>query len=284
MTDQGRPRLGELLLGTEGLALMRLAFTGEEAARRDRVAEMRDLLDRMDDDDALADWLDGEEHGLDLGYAIWAETYDDRMRLVTVESDAVQGFIDQLPEGAEVLDAACGTARHGAYAASRGHRLTGVDRSVDMLAKAGAKLPDTVFLEGDLEALPVPDAAFDAVLCGLSLVHLPELDRVFAEFARVLRPGGTLIISDIHPMPITLGWQAQFRGTDGLPVFIRLNRHWLSDYVTAASTAGLMVSACIEPQLTAESVRTPAGEYLAEANRQAWVGIPAVVVWRFTKA
>jgi len=283
MSDQGRPRLGELLLGTEGLALLRLAFTGEAEARQARVAEMRDLLERMESDETLTGWLDGDEHGLEQGYAIWSDTYDNMMRLDLVEGPPVHGLVDALPDNADVLDAACGTARHGAYAAERGHKVTGVDRSADMLTRAREKLPDATFLKGDLESLPVPDGAFDAVLCGLALAHLPDLGPVFAEFSRVLRPGGRLIISDVHPMPITLGWQAQFRGADGQPVFIRLNRHWLSDYVAAGNATGLSVSACMEPPLTHEVLRTPAGEHMAEAARQAWTGIPAVVVWQFTK-
>jgi ubiquinone/menaquinone biosynthesis C-methylase UbiE len=183
-----------------------------------------------------------------------------------------------------VLDAACGTARHGVRIARRGHRLTGVDRSSDMLARARAKLPQATFLEGELEALPLEDAAFDAVVCGLVLVHLRQLEDAMAELARVLRPGGRLIVSDVHPMPILLGWQAQFRTADGSAAFMRLHPHLLSEYIAAAAGAGLSVAACAEPALTPESVVTPAGEHLPEANRAAWVGVPGVVVWEFRKS
>ena len=49
-----KPRLGELLLGTEGLALLRLAFTGDDAARSARVSEMQSLLLRMAEPDLAA--------------------------------------------------------------------------------------------------------------------------------------------------------------------------------------------------------------------------------------
>jgi len=278
-----RPRLGELLLGTAGLGLMRQAFAGDDAARRDRVAEMRALMARFEAGGSLDAWLGGAECDLDEGYAIWSGTYDGPMRLITVEEPAMHALVDALAPGSDVLDAACGTARHGAYIAGKGHRLTGLDRSPDMLAKARAKLPDATFMEGDLEALPFEDARFDAVLCGLALVHLPKLDKAMAEFARVLRPGGRLIVSDVHPMPILLGWQAQFRGADGTAAFIRLHPHLLSEYMTAARGAGLEVSACFEPALTPQSVVTPAAEHLPEANMAAWVGVPGVVVWEFRK-
>ena len=278
-----RPRLGELLLGTEGLALMRLAYSGEEAARQARVGEMRDLLARYDGEAGLLAPLPGSERDLDEGYALWSQTYDGPMRLTSVEEPAMHGLFDGLPPGCEVLDAACGTARHGVAIAARGHRLTGIDRSPPMLEKARAKLPDATFLEGDLEALPVADAAFDAVVCGLALVHLPALERVMAEFARVLRPGGRLIVSDVHPMPILVGWQAQFRGASGEAAFIRLFPHLLSEYMAAARSAGLQVTACFEPALTPQSVVTPAAEHVPEANRAAWVGLPGVVVWEFRR-
>lgn len=278
-----RPRLGELLLGTQGLALMRLAYGGDEAARQAQVEGMRDLLARYDGDSGLLAPLPGSEHDLDAGYALWSQTYDGPMRLMTVEEPAMHALFDGLPPGCDVLDAACGTARHGVEIARRGHRLTGVDRSPHMLEKARAKLPDATFLDGELEALPVPDAAFDAVVCGLALVHLPRLEAVMAEFARVLRPGGRLIISDVHPMPILVGWQAQFRGASGEAAFIRLHPHLLSEYTTAALAAGLRVASCAEPALTPDSVVTPAAEHVPEANRAAWVGMPGVVVWEFRK-
>lgn len=278
-----RPRLGELLLGTEGLALMRLAYSGDEAGRRARVAEMRDLLGRHDGEAGMLAPLPGAERNLDDGYALWSQTYDGPLRLFTLEEPAMHALFDVLPPGCDVLDAACGTARHGAQLAARGHRVTGVDRSPHMLEKARAKLPDAVFHEGDLEALPLRDANFDAVVCGLALVHLPRLDKVMAEFARVLRPGGRLIISDVHPMPILVGWQAQFRGADGEAAFIRLFPHLLSEYATMAMAAGLRVTACSEPALTDQAVVTPAAEHVPEANRAAWVGMPGVVVWEFRK-
>ena len=54
MTMGEKPRLAELLLGTEGQALLRLAFTGDEAMRDARVTEMRDLLEHLDDPELAA--------------------------------------------------------------------------------------------------------------------------------------------------------------------------------------------------------------------------------------
>src|SRR5690606_42106714 len=66
------------------------------------------------------------------------------------------------------------------------------------------------------DALPILlDASVDAAVCGLALVHLPDLRPAFAELARVVRPGGRIVVSGVHPFLVALGWQAQFTAADG---------------------------------------------------------------------
>jgi SAM-dependent methyltransferase len=278
-----KPGLGELLLGMEGLALLRLAFDADTAARRRRVDEMRALLAELDDSAELAAPIAAAEYDLQRGYALWSETYDAPLRLFPVEEPVMHRLLDPLP-ASDVLDAACGTGRYSAWLADRGHRVVGVDSSPAMLARARDKLPQCEFRDGDLEALPLDADAVDIVVCALALVHLPALDRAAAELARVVRPGGRVIVSDVHPFPVLLGWQAQFRTADAGSGFMRLHPHLLSDYCRAFGAAGLRVRACFEPLLTPDSAVTAAAERLPEANRAAWIGLPGVVVWDFEKA
>lgn len=98
MTMGEKPRLGELLLGTEGLALLRLAFTGDEAMRDARVSEMRDLLAHLDDPD-LAAALAAPEYDLKDGYALWSKTYDAPLRLFSIEEPAMQALFERLDPG-----------------------------------------------------------------------------------------------------------------------------------------------------------------------------------------
>ncbi len=277
-----RPSLGEVLLGTEGLALLRLAFTDNAAARRARIDEIRTLIENYDNDPDLAAPLASPEYDRSEGYALWSRTYDQRLRLFPVEEPVMHALIGRLPPSI-VLDAACGTGRYSEVLVQKGHSVIGVDASADMLARARPKAPDAEFREGDLTALPLEDASVDAVVCALALVHLEDIDKAMQEFARVLRPGGRLIISDVHPFPIMLGWQAQFRTSDGGAGFMRIHPHLLSEYSASGLAAGLRITACHEPRLTSESVVTPAAERLPEANRAAWVGLPGVVVWEMEK-
>jgi SAM-dependent methyltransferase len=275
------PTLGQMLLGTEGLALLRRAFSADEAGRAARVAEIRDLVRRLDEPE-LAAPLAAPEYDLKDGYGLWSETYDQPLRLFPVEEPTVHRLLDGLPAG-RVLDAACGTGRHAAWLAARGHEVVGVDASAAMLAKARAKLPGCRFEQGDLGSLPLPNQSVDAVVCALALVHLSDLRPAFAEFARVVRPGGQVVVSDVHPFLIRLGWQAQFRTAMGGAGFMRLNAHLPSDYAAAALAAGLQVAGLHEPQLTQESAVTVAREKLPDANEAAWVGLPGVIVWHLTR-
>ena len=274
-----RPRLGEMLLGIEGLALLRLAATDDGAARQARVEEIRGLLMRMGEADELGRPAEGAEYDLGEGYRLWSETYDAPLRLSPLEEPVVHRLLDALPPSSLVLDAACGTGRHSVYLAGRGHRIIGIDRSPEMLARARRKIGAGEFREGDLTALPLADASVDAVVCALALVHLPDVDAAVRELARVVRPGGRVIISDVHPFVILLGWQAQFRAATGAPGFMRIHPHLPSAYCQAFAAAGLSVRGCHEPLLTPESAVTVAAQRLPDANRAAFVGLPGVIVW-----
>jgi SAM-dependent methyltransferase len=278
-----RPTLGELLLGTEGLALLRLAFTDDAAARRARVSEIKSLLSRPEGAPELTAPFDAPEYDLTEGYALWSETYDQPLRLFPIEQPTMHALLDPL-QTSLVLDAACGTGRYSTYLAARGHRIIGVDLSPAMLTKARQKLPQSEFREGDLEALPLEPASVDVAVCALAMVHLQKVDRAVTELARVVRPGGRVIISDVHPFLVILSWQAQFRTTDGAKGFMRLHPHLPSEYCQAFAAAGLRVRSCHEPSLTPEAAMTVATERLPDANRAAWVGLPGVLIWDLEKS
>jgi SAM-dependent methyltransferase len=235
------------LLGVEGIALLR-AFTGEHdrAFVEARLAEVRRLLD---DTTLAGPGVEVAAVGTVDGYRIWSRTYDTEPNGAFDWDAIVVEILDGLPAG-DALDAACGTGRYSALLAERGHRVVGVDGSPDMLARARERVPEGRFLRGDLHRLPVADRSVDLVTCALALGHVPALGPVFAEFARVLRPGGHLVLCDIHPDMVALGSIPCVRLPGGAPGRMPATRHLVGDYLRAALPVGLRPLRCEEPRLS----------------------------------
>lgn len=107
--------------------------------------------------------------------------------------------------GARVLDVGCGTGTQLARYVEAGCRVSGVDASPAMLARARARLgTDADLREGDATELPWPDASFDVVVCSLVLHELPAQTRgaVVREVSRVLAPGGRFVVVELAGGPV----------------------------------------------------------------------------------
>lgn len=95
-----------------------------------------------------------------------------------------------LKAGDKVLDVACGPGYVAAAARERGANVVGLDFSAAQIAIARQACPGVRFVEGDAEALPFADAAFDTVSNAFGMPHLANPERAAAEAYRVLKPGG----------------------------------------------------------------------------------------------
>jgi SAM-dependent methyltransferase len=98
-----------------------------------------------------------------------------------------------------ILDAGCGNGRYSRFLlrhADPDARITGFDLSQQMLRRARRRVPDdrVSYVAADLTRLPYTDQSFDAVVCGWVLEHLPDPRPGLKELARVLRPGGKLLL------------------------------------------------------------------------------------------
>ena len=164
-----------------------------------------------------------------------------------------------------------------------------------MLAHARRRVPAGEFHVAELDRLPLPDDSADVIVCALALVHVPRLHPVLAEFARVLRPGGDLVISDLHHELVTRGSVITARGPAGEPCIVATYRHQLGDYLRAALSLSLQVRRCEEPGAARPSGPLPEPatgigdwrdwpwslmDYLPSAARAAG-GRPWLVIWHF---
>jgi demethylmenaquinone methyltransferase/2-methoxy-6-polyprenyl-1,4-benzoquinol methylase len=119
-----------------------------------------------------------------------------------------------LVSGERIVDLACGTGDLAEEAAGAGAAVVAIDLSAGMLREARARgLAGSSLVRADAARLPLPDASCDAVVSGFALRNFVDLDAVFAECARVLRPGGRLALLEVdtpaHPL-LRLGHRVYF--------------------------------------------------------------------------
>ncbi len=134
--------------------------------------------------------------------------------LITIVSEHLCEAVD-LRAGWAVLDVATGSGNTALAAARRFCEVTGVDYVPALLERgreraAAERLPVT-FREGDAEALPFPDASFDAVLSTFGVMFAPDQEKAAAELLRVCRPGGKIGLANWTPD----GWAGQMFRTVG---------------------------------------------------------------------
>jgi demethylmenaquinone methyltransferase/2-methoxy-6-polyprenyl-1,4-benzoquinol methylase len=142
--------------------------SGQDKARRvrgmfDAIADRYDLLNRV------------MTFGLDIG---WRRAAVRELRL---------------PGGSRVADLACGTGDLCTELGRAGYRAIGFDFSLGMLRRATTAVPLAC---ADVLRLPVGDAAVEGVTCGFALRNVTDLEALFAEIARVVRPGGRIALLD----------------------------------------------------------------------------------------
>ena len=274
MTRNVSPR--EVLAGVEGLALLRNLYDGTDEAAAARLRELRGVLD----DPALGSAEPTPEHDAASGYAIWSDSYDEPGNpVIAIEQAVVTEMLGAAPLGS-ALDAACGTGRHTRALVELGHAVSGIDLTPEMIDRARLNVPQASFVVGDLRELPFAQESFDTIVCGLALAHLPSHHPGIAELGRVLRPGGRLIISVLHPFQTLLGWNAPFSGADGSRGFVREHPHLHGDYLGALEAAGLRRTACVEPTIGEQELgaKRRAFRRIPDATRAAYLGLPAVLV------
>ncbi len=242
------------------------------------------------DDDAL--YLSPAE-----GFNRLADTYDLRLSGNPVLLLETTQTLAALPNvaGKSVADIGCGTGRYAIQLMRLGAaQVAGIDFSPAMLEAAQrkahkAELPIEWGVGNLTERIPIPDATLDAAVCALTLSFIESLPHAFTELSRILRPGGVLVISELHPHGLiqerSVSRQAfrkdhapylRFTDLKGQECRIPRTPHTLSDYTNAAHAAGLTLTAAAEPLVDSRLVAT-------FSNLKEKLGLPLALILKFEK-
>jgi cytosine/adenosine deaminase-related metal-dependent hydrolase/ubiquinone/menaquinone biosynthesis C-methylase UbiE len=148
----------------------------------------------------------------------WSQVYDEQPNpMLALEERLLPALLPPIA-GADILDAGCGTGRwlHRLEALAP-HSLIGCDASQAMLHRARQKLSATTILHrSTASALPCFDRSCDLVLASFVLSYIDDLPAFAAECARILKPGGHVLLSDLHPVTSTQqGWTRGFKSEEG---------------------------------------------------------------------
>ncbi len=189
--------------------------------------------------------------------ARYAEEIGDEMARKPIDR-AWLSCLAELARDGIIADVGCGPGHVGAFVASLGARVVGVDLSAGMVDVARKRYPDRSFEVGSLLALPVADGAWSGAVCAYSIIHLRDDERpaAFRELARALTLEGWLLLS----------FHISGEGHDAGEA-VHLGQWW--DHEVDLTFHYL------RPATIAEELRRAGFEVVAVTERQPWPGVEA---------
>jgi cytosine/adenosine deaminase-related metal-dependent hydrolase/ubiquinone/menaquinone biosynthesis C-methylase UbiE len=183
------------------------------------------------------------------GYRLWSRSYDAESNpLLSLEQRILWQLLPAV-EGSDVVDLGCGTGRWLERLASLKPRsLLGIDSSSYMLVHAKRKLGNQaeLLVENCEKWQPQPQSA-DLILGSFLLSYIEDLAALGSIVKRMLRVGGTVFLSDLHPETIRkLGWRRSFH-LNGMSIEITTQERTLEQITSTFENAGLEICAVLEP-------------------------------------
>ena len=144
-------------------------------------------------------WLHETRRSYDAVAADYADLLRDELATKPLDRAMLAAFAEEVRArgGGPVADLGCGPGRITAHLAALGLDVHGVDLSAAMVDVARRTYPGLRFDEGSMTDLDLDDGALAGIVAWYSVIHTPtnRLPEVFTEFARVLRPGGELLLA-----------------------------------------------------------------------------------------
>jgi malonyl-CoA O-methyltransferase len=192
----------------------------------------------------------GAESDVAQAYDRWSRRYDDDHNASRDLDARVVRQSTLHVAGARVLELGCGTGKNSEWLAAHAESLVALDFSPGMLdvARRRVRSERVRFVEHDItRRWPVEPSSVDVVIGNLVLEHVRDLGPIYAEAARVLRPGGELFFCELHPYRQMRGGQAHFEDAEtNETVPVTAYRHTVSEYVNGGLGAGLTLRAIDE--------------------------------------
>ncbi len=276
--------LREHELGITGLAILRNYLTGNTNFTKKTIKIISKIISSYNDKYSKKKIY---KHNTHSGYTAWSQTYDKYPNLLLdIEEPIVKKMIPKQIRG-KAIDIACGTGRYSKILKKLGISVTGVDQSPAMLSQAKKKATGVKFIKGKITNLPFNQEHFDFAICALALTHIrpKSLKKAISEINRVVKIGGKIIISDLHPWFITLEGPAKFYNKKGDEGYIREYVHWHSEYLNIFNTLNLKLIEIKEPQLKDKHLIITEKNSLisSEINKTALSGLPLALIWLLEK-
>ncbi|MDS9468029.1 class I SAM-dependent methyltransferase [Paracoccus sp. MBLB3053] len=130
----------------------------------------------------------------------------------------------------DALDVGCGEGRFCRMISGLGIRATGIDPTARLIETARARDPLGRYHEARAEALPFAPESFDLVVSYLTLIDIDDLDGAIGEMARVLRPGGSLLIANLNSFSTAGKWQGEGDSARGYLIdnYLEPRAEWVS--------------------------------------------------------
>lgn len=213
--------------------------------------------------------------------AAYAAVIDTKPHNAYYERPATLSLLPKEVKGKKVLDAGCGPGIYSEWLIERGAEIIAVDASPKMVELARHRLGSMADVrQADLsQPLTFLDnSSFDVVLCPLVLEYIEDWDSTFAEFYRILRPGGHFVFSVTHPLFDYLYFRSnnyfetelvggEWRGFESGPVYMPSFRRSLAATLSPLVDAGFCLEKILEPKPTDEFKKADPKHY-EELSRQ----------------
>ncbi|KAA5540583.1 class I SAM-dependent methyltransferase [Adhaeribacter rhizoryzae] len=169
-------------------------------------------------------------------YNIWATQYDtNKNKTRDLEARALRQELSPIPF-VNCLEIGCGTGKNTVWLIQKAAQVTAVDLSEEMLARAKEKVSvsNVTFMQADITAeWPFETESFDLVSFSLVLEHIADLNFIFAQVAKVLKPGGHVYLGELHPFKQYAGTKARF-DTEAGRTELECFTHHISEFMQAA--------------------------------------------------